>query len=142
MTITLCETDEAIRDCYPVVVQLRPHLLAAEFVDRIRLQQREGYRLAAVRDDFDRVTAAAGFRILTYLFRGRTLYVDDLVTDEKRRSEQFGHQLFQWLLAYAKSKGCEHLELDSGVQRFDAHRFYLRERMAITAHHFGIKVPQ
>jgi hypothetical protein len=26
------------------------------------------------------------------------------------------------------------------VQRFDAHRFYLRERMAITSHHFSKRV--
>jgi hypothetical protein len=28
--------------------------------------------------------------------------------------------------------------LDSGVQRFGAHRFYLRRRMNITSHHFAI----
>jgi hypothetical protein len=28
------------------------------------------------------------------------------------------------------------LDLDSGVQRHDAHRFYLRERMHISSHHF------
>jgi hypothetical protein len=28
------------------------------------------------------------------------------------------------------------LDLDSGVHRHDAHRFYLRERMLISAHHF------
>jgi hypothetical protein len=32
---------------------------------------------------------------------------------------------------------CTTIELDSGVQRFDAHRFYLRERFSITSHHFG-----
>ncbi|MGX1791676.1 hypothetical protein ACWIDW_01820 [Microbacterium sp. NPDC055312] len=32
---------------------------------------------------------------------------------------------------------CRQLDLDSGVQRFDAHRFYLRERMNIDAHHFS-----
>lgn len=30
------------------------------------------------------------------------------------------------------------LELDSGVQRFDAHRFYLVQRMLNTAHHFRL----
>ncbi|MGZ5023946.1 MAG: GNAT family N-acetyltransferase, partial [Chthoniobacterales bacterium] len=28
------------------------------------------------------------------------------------------------------------LTLDSGVQRFDAHRFYLMKRMKISSHHF------
>jgi hypothetical protein len=36
--------------------------------------------------------------------------------------------------------GCRSLDLDSGVQRFEAHRFYLRERMNITAHHFDLRL--
>jgi len=30
------------------------------------------------------------------------------------------------------------LDLDSGTQRTDAHRFYLRERMSITSLHFTL----
>jgi hypothetical protein len=33
------------------------------------------------------------------------------------------------------------LDLDSGVTRFDAHRFYLRERMHIQSHHFALALP-
>jgi len=36
--------------------------------------------------------------------------------------------------------GCKNLELDSGVQRFDAHRFYLLKRMNISSYHFSIKI--
>ncbi|MEH2265848.1 hypothetical protein [Nostoc sp.] len=43
-------------------------------------------------------------------------------------------------MEYAKNHGCKHLSLDSGVQRFGAHRFYLMERMKITSHHFGIEL--
>jgi hypothetical protein len=32
--------------------------------------------------------------------------------------------------------------LDSGVQRFGAHRFYLRRRMDITSHHFALDLRQ
>jgi hypothetical protein len=43
-----------------------------------------------------------------------------------------------WLLQYARSQGCEELHLDSGVQRFGAHRFCLGLRMKISSHHFAI----
>jgi hypothetical protein len=46
--------------------------------------------------------------------------------------------LFDWLVGEARAAGCQSLELDSGVQRFDAHRFYLRNRMAISSHHFRL----
>jgi hypothetical protein len=34
----------------------------------------------------------------------------------------------------------EDVELDSAVQRFDAHPFYLTNRMIISSHHFRLKV--
>jgi GNAT superfamily N-acetyltransferase len=66
------------------------------------------------------------------------LYVDDLVTDETIRSKGYGKQLLDWLIAEARRTGCQTFELDSGVQRFDAHRFYLTNRMIIAAHHFRL----
>ncbi len=66
--------------------------------------------------------------------------VDDLVTDAAARSHGYGAALFDWLVAEARRLDCRQLSLDSGVQRFDAHRFYLRKRMSITAHHFTLKL--
>ena len=54
------------------------------------------------------------------------------------RSAGYGGQLFDWLVERARAEGCRTLELDSGVQRFDAHRFYLVRRMSIVSHHFRL----
>ncbi len=54
------------------------------------------------------------------------------------RSKGYGDELFAWLVAHAKANGCDQLHLDSGVQRFAAHRFYLRLRMSMTSHHFAL----
>ena len=43
-----------------------------------------------------------------------------------------------WMIAEAREKGCRYLSLDSGVQRHDAHRFYLNLGMNITSHHFRL----
>lgn len=66
--------------------------------------------------------------------------MDDLVTDEKNRSNRYGDKLFDFLIAIAKKEKCIRFHLDSGVHRFDAHRFYLRKRMDIVCHHFGLKI--
>jgi GNAT superfamily N-acetyltransferase len=66
--------------------------------------------------------------------------VDDLVTDEALRSKSYGRQMLSWLIDQARAEGCESFELDSGVQRFDAHRFYLSNRMIISGHHFRLKL--
>ena len=137
--IRLATTDDEVRRCFPVMVQLRPHLDEPGFLTRVRKQMAGGFELAFVEDE-GAVQAVAGFRLMDNLFSGRVLYVDDLVTDETARSRGYGKQLLDWLIDRAKNDGCASLELDSGVQRFDAHRFYLTNRMVISSHHFRLKL--
>ena len=66
------------------------------------------------------------------------LYVDDLNTDETRRSHGHGKILMDWLKREAKERGCVQLQLDSGVQREQTHRFYFREGLTINCYHFRI----
>jgi GNAT superfamily N-acetyltransferase len=137
MPIALAQTDSDIARCFAVMAQLRPHLVEAEFVARVHRMQQEGFHLAFV-DEAGAVRAVAGFRYYDKLFSGRNLYVDDLVTDTTQRSRGHGAKLLAWLCAEARAHDCVQLELDSGVQRFDAHRFYFRERMHISAYHFVV----
>lgn len=139
MNVRLAETDDEIFSAYAVMVQLRPHLTAEGFVERVRRQMEGGYRLAILEDD-GIVRAVAGFRMFETLAWGKILYVDDLVTDGAGRSRGYGRAMFAWLERYAREHDRDQLHLDSGVQRFGAHRFYLRERMEITSHHFALKL--
>ncbi len=118
---------------------LRPHLLQAEFVPCVRAQQAQGYRLAFLEKD-GTVMAVAGFRVMEMLATGRTLYVDDLVTDEARRSHGFGKAMLDWLQDFALQDECETFSLDSGTHRQEAHAFYFRERMRVTSFHFARKL--
>jgi len=136
IVIRLLQATDDILRCFPLMDDLRPHLREDEFVSRVRGQQREhGYRLAVLEED-GAVRAVAGFRIAECLAWGRFLYVDDLVTARSVRFRGYGQQLFDWLLAEARREGCEQLHLDSGVQRYEAHGFYLKNRLHITSHHF------
>lgn len=134
-TVRIAETDAEIAACFEVVHELRSHLVREDFVARVRLQHQAGYRLAFI-SEHGVAVAAAGFRIATFLAWGRALYVDDLVTSARLRSRGHGKALLDWLAAHARANGCEQLHLDSGTQRKDAHRFYLRERMEISSFHF------
>ncbi len=138
-SIEVARSDEQIARCFSVMAELRPHLVAAKFVARVRAMQSQGYELAFVEAD-TAIKAVAGFRVFDKLATGKTLYVDDLVTTASARSQGYGDALFDWLVATAKERRCDQLDLDSGVQRFDAHRFYLRKRMRISSHHFVIAV--
>lgn len=138
MHIALAETDAEIARCFAVMSQLRTHLVEAEFVARVRRQMTGTYRMAYLADDTGVVRAVGGFRVMDMLFSGKTLYVDDLVTDAASRSQGYGDKLFDWLVAHARGQGCEMFSLDSGTQRTDAHRFYLRKRMKISSFHFAL----
>lgn len=134
---TFATTDAEIASAFSVMRQLRPHLEDADFVERVRAAERLGLRLVLHVVD-GRVVAVAGFRLIEQLKAGLVLYVDDLVTDADERSKGYGDELLHWLIAYAREQGCAAFELDSGVHRHDAHRFYLRHRMRISAYHFVI----
>lgn len=137
--IKLAETAGEIERCFAVMAHLRPHLAAEEFVGRVEAQQAQGYQLAYL-EDAGEVAAVAGFRVMEMLATGRTLYVDDLVTDAARRSRGHGKAMLRWLMAYAREAGCATFSLDSGTHRQEAHAFYFRERMRVTSFHFAKNV--
>lgn len=139
MNIHIADTDKGIADCYSVMSELRPHVPESEFVSRVLSQMQNGYRLAAGEDD-GHIVAVAGFRIGENLAWGRFLYVDDLVTSEKFRSQGYGSELLSWLRNQAKNEGCHQLHLDSGTQRESAHRFYEREGVTKSGFHFVEKL--
>jgi GNAT superfamily N-acetyltransferase len=136
--IAEAQTGAEIARCFPVMRQLRTHFEDEQiFVAQVERQRSNGFRLAFLEDRSD-VRAVAGYRMMESLYAGRFCYVDDLVTDGSVRSLGFGGKLFDWLVAEARAVGCQKLELDSGVQRFAAHRFYLTKRMIISSHHFSL----
>ena len=141
VTIRTAVTDADALRCFPVLRQLRPHVVEDQFLDRVRRQRAQaGYTLVYLQDRGE-VKAVAGFRISESLFDGRYLYVDDLVTAEADRGRGYGKRLFKWLVQRARASQCEALTLDSGVQRFEAHRFYLGQGLDITCHHFCLRLP-
>ncbi len=137
--IELAQSEAAIVACYPVMAQLRPQLQAEHFVLQVQRLMQQGLQLVSLSVQ-GQVVSVAGFRIYENLFHGKFMYVDDLVTDANSQSQGFGKQLFAWLVSHARSNQCTSLELDSGVQRFSAHRFYLREGMEIRGHHFSLRL--
>lgn len=138
MPIALAETDADILACYPVMRELRTQFSEADFLAQVKRQREaQGYRLAYLEEE-RRVVAVAGFRIEEALAWGKYMYVYDLVTSADTRSAGHGKALLGDLEARARAAGCAQLHLDSGVQRFAAHRFYLREGMYISCHHFQL----
>ena len=142
MTIQLfhADTDEQIAVTFDVMQQLRPHLQRPEFVPLIRsLMASDGLRLLALADN-GVIRAVASYRVMTMLYCGRMLYIDDLVSDEQSRSQGYGAQLIARLKDEARALGRNELQLISRVTREQAHRFYFREGFGIECFQFRAKL--
>jgi GNAT superfamily N-acetyltransferase len=122
-------------DVLPVLLDLRPHLTPESFAEIYASGHTQGLRYLAAYDG-DRCVGVAGWRFISTTFAVKKLYVDDLVTEPDGRSKGVGKALIAELERRAREAGCSVLDLDSGVHRFDAHRFYHREGLTISAHHF------
>lgn len=104
--------------------------LPADYALRLAQVFANGGRLAVAADG-EAVVGVALWRLIENTYEGRRLYVDDLVTDESRRSRGVGRALLAHLEEKARKLGCDVLALDSGTQRAAAHKFYFREGMHI-----------
>jgi GNAT superfamily N-acetyltransferase len=80
---------------------------------------------------------ASAYLDLESIRYGRRCWVEDLAVDPGRRSEGIGKALLDAAKEWAREHGATHLELDSGIARTDAHRFYERERPAWTGKQYA-----
>ena len=136
--ISLAETPETIAATWPVMHQLRPHLDAEAYLAAVlRLQAEQDFKLARMSVD-NNVVAVAGLRFGEWLHGGRYLEIEDFVTGEECRSQGYGGEFFDWIVALAREAGCRHLRLLSGTHREAAHRFYRRKGMSLEAYYFSL----
>ncbi len=130
-------SDDELAACAPAFLALRPHLSVQAFVQQVRRQATQGYRIVAVRVGAE-VPSAAGYRFAEFLAWGKVLYVDDLTTLESARGRGHGGALLDWLINHAREQGCHAVHLDSGYQRHAAHRLYLNKGFVLSSHHLAL----
>jgi GNAT superfamily N-acetyltransferase len=136
MEIKIAITEEDILKCWDVLLELRPHLDKNNFAAPIKEMISEGYTLAFIEED-GKAVAAVGFRYLQFLYNGKHIYIDDLSTLPSSRGKGYAGKLLNYVADIAKEKGFKVITLDSGYQRFDAHRLYLNKGFTLNCHHFS-----
>lgn len=115
--------------------ELRPHL-PEDYVAKMRRVFAGGARMS-VAVQGHAVVGVAVHRVHENTFDGVQMYCDDLVTKSEQRSSGVGAALLRHMEALALDAGCAKLNLDSGTQRQQAHKFYFREGMVVTSFHFA-----
>ncbi len=137
--IRLISAESDMQQAAAVMQQLRPQFTVSELTQKMLHQASLGYQVLAAYQDAICV-GVAGFVTAEKLAWGKHLYIDDLVVAESGRSLGVGEALLNACMEIGREQQCVSLHLDSGVQRFAAHRFYLRHRMDIISHHFAISL--
>ncbi|MBV9986319.1 MAG: GNAT family N-acetyltransferase [Chitinophagaceae bacterium] len=131
-----------IGKCWKVMHELRPHLAEENFVATVTEMMQEGYQLAFIEGDNGYAVSAIGFRYQQFLFNGKHFYIDDLSTLPEARGKGYGGRLIDHVCALARQRGFDVVTLDSGHQRFAAHRLYLNKGFVIASHHFSKKLAE
>lgn len=131
------ETDAQLRACFKVMRELRPHFSnASEFVDQVRRQTSQNYRLLVAWQGNDPM-ALAGYRLQENLLYGRFLYVDDLIASAQVRRLGLGATLIDALRGEARAQRCVHLVLDTALGNALGQRFYYRQGLLAKGMHFN-----
>ena len=129
-------TPEELQTCFDVMKQLRPHLVSPQsFAEQVQRQFKAGYELLGGVEG-ETVIGLVGYREMENLLYGRFIYVDDLVVDASIRQKGLGAQLLDAARQEARSRGCEHFVLDTGLHMPLAQRFYFREGLLARGMHF------
>ena len=131
---------EAFLKCWEVVHELRPQLDKENYLTLVLHMMDEGYKMIYI-EEGSRALAFCGYRHTTMLHRGRSIYIDDLCTLPEARTRGYGRLLLNQVIEEARAEGLQSVHLDSGHQRFAAHRLYLNAGFKITSHHFALDLP-
>ena len=124
MNIRELTTEDDFRAAYDVMHELRTDVDEDEYLELLAEMRPRGYRLIAAEED-GRIVALAGIGQGVNFYYRRYIWVYDLITSESVRSQGYGLALLEYLEELAREEGCQTLALASGLQRVDAHRFYL-----------------
>ena len=117
--------DSAI--AYPLMLQLRPHLSEPQFTAYCRLASiQHDYKIYGAFDE-QVCLGLLGVRHIVDLLHGPHLYIDDLVVEEKFRSQGVGASLPRLAEQLAVDAGANGVRLCTGIDSWPARRFYENE---------------
>lgn len=138
MEIKYATTQEELLKCWSAISALRPMLTQDKYLELIESMKIEGYKLLFIEDANGKVPAILGFRYMIMLYCGSIIYIDDLSTLPEARGKGYGNKLLDFVINLAHENNLDGVHLDSGHQRFDAHRLYLNKKFNIHSHHFTL----
>lgn len=119
----------------PLIQQLSPGLTLERYTDLLDDMLAHGYRIVAVFEG-ELCTGLSGFWVITKIYSGKYLEMDNVVVDVAHRSKGIGKLMSDFLSDLARREGCEMMMLDAYLENEKAHAFYEREGFTKRGYHF------
>jgi GNAT superfamily N-acetyltransferase len=137
MDIKIVKNDEEILECFDLIQQLVNSIKKNNFLEQVKRKYEYGYKIVRLKKQ-EKIISIIGIRIYEYFGCGKFLIIDDFVTDKKMRNQGYGKIIFEWVVKYAEEHQCSQIQLDSNIELFKAHKFYMSMGMNISHHHFSL----
>lgn len=77
-----------------------------------------------------------GLWFMTRHYAGKSCEPDHVFIKPQFQNKGLGKQIFEFIFDYARKKGCETSELNSYVQNYKSHKFYMNHGYDIKGYHF------
>jgi len=126
------------KDDFPAVAVLLAELGRPKLTPETEGAAREVYRRHTSREDTASLVAECDGRVVGFLsleFRDRLnrtqrqAWIPDLIVTAEYRGRGIGQALLKTAFVQARQRGCWGVTLESGYQRSEAHRLYLKTGM-------------
>lgn len=95
----------------------------------------QNYECAAIYDG-EKLIGIAGLWFCTRHYSGRSVELDHVFIDDDYRRKGLGKKFMKCIYDYAVQKGCQASELNTYVQNYPSHKFYMNEGFDILGYHF------
>ena len=125
-----------INTIIPLVQKLTNHKVSdAILKQRFAEMVTQNYECAGIYDG-DKLIGISGLWFCTRHYAGKTVELDHIFIEESYRNKGLGKKFMKCIYDYVTQKGCQTAELNTYVQNYPSHKFYMNEDFEILGYHF------
>lgn len=131
--------NEDMLSIVPLLELLNPGLPVPVIVERVTEMLARGYQCAGAFHEGELI-AICGLWILTKVYVGRHIELDNVVVHPACRVKGVGRQLVDWALAYGREQGCVTAELNCYIANEPGQRFWDKTGFQKIGYHYQVKL--
>jgi GNAT superfamily N-acetyltransferase len=130
---------EKLHIIIPLLKILNEKVSEEVLASRLELMKESAYQCVGVFDG-EQLIGICGLWILVKHYVGKHVEPDNVIIAPEYRSKGIGEMMMQWVADYAKSIGCEALELNCYVQNSPGLKFWMNDGFKVLGFHLQKKL--